>query len=429
MPVLRLQPLHNLQCSITFDSSLWQNIGCHTFISQLLILEVVVVKGSVINLNDRMQALGKGRCLHGQLFCSVPSNSFDNIVLRTLKGIGKSPLVARSSRDSNLLQEIVDFLRPSVTPSDRYLNVEMKNQSDKISPIVMALEKLSVSDILSVVRSDGQEQRLSSDTSVLGNDPQHRFWYGDLQSIPAYMGPFQGAFVPMSVVSASKEDLRAALLKLSLLLRPGGVAVVWNDEKEYCIDENMLKDASFDLCLELHSIMHDANNSQICLLRIPDNYQLPHGPIHLEGSVVTGYGRGSKQLGVPTANIAPEDVARQIEGLPDGVYFGWARVWGMDSGRDGDVHKMVMNIGKRPTFVKDNSLDLSVEVHVMHPFASDFYGKHIKALVVGYLRPEMKFSGIKELLNRIKTDIGIARSQLDSDRWKEYARNDFFSDE
>lgn len=31
---------------------------------------------------------------------------------------------------------------------------------------------------------------------------------------------------------------------------------------------------------------------------------------------------GSRQLGVPTANLPPEPLAAQLAGLPDGVYFG-----------------------------------------------------------------------------------------------------------
>jgi len=39
----------------------------------------------------------------------------------------------------------------------------------------------------------------------------------------------------------------------------------------------------------------------------------------------------------------------------------------------------------------------------------------IHVVVVGYIRPEMRFSGgFPELLNRIKLDIATARTQLDA---------------
>jgi hypothetical protein len=42
--------------------------------------------------------------------------------------------------------------------------------------------------------------------------------------------------------------------------------------------------------------------------------------------VVRGFGRGSRQLGVPTANMDPEVLQGELQRLPTGVYFGW--VWG-----------------------------------------------------------------------------------------------------
>lgn len=37
-----------------------------------------------------------------------------------------------------------------------------------------------------------------------------------------------------------------------------------------------------------------------------------------------------------------------------------------------------------------------------------------------FCRPEVKFSCLQELLARINTDIGIARSQLDTPQWAAY---------
>ena len=38
--------------------------------------------------------------------------------------------------------------------------------------------------------------------------------------------------------------------------------------------------------------------------------------------MVEGFGRGSAQMGVPTANIEPGPLKGRLEGLPLGVYFG-----------------------------------------------------------------------------------------------------------
>ena len=45
-------------------------------------------------------------------------------------------------------------------------------------------------------------------------------------------------------------------------------------------------------------------------------------PLVLEGPVVSGFGRGSSKMGVPTANIEAEPLARTLAPLPLGVYFG-----------------------------------------------------------------------------------------------------------
>ena len=42
----------------------------------------------------------------------------------------------------------------------------------------------------------------------------------------------------------------------------------------------------------------------------------------LWGDVTTGFDRGSRKLGTPTANLPPEPLAQQLTGLPLGVYFG-----------------------------------------------------------------------------------------------------------
>lgn len=53
---------------------------------------------------------------------------------------------------------------------------------------------------------------------------------------------------------------------------------------------------------------------------------LPSGllPRLLASPVIHGFGRGSKQLGIPTANLDMQVVGQQVEALPTGIYYGWA---------------------------------------------------------------------------------------------------------
>ena len=56
--------------------------------------------------------------------------------------------------------------------------------------------------------------------------------------------------------------------------------------------------------------------------QVPEHYELQHSPVRLHGNVTSGFGRGSKQLGFPTANLPPEPLKKELHGLPKGVYFG-----------------------------------------------------------------------------------------------------------
>lgn len=58
-------------------------------------------------------------------------------------------------------------------------------------------------------------------------------------------------------------------------------------------------------------------------MQVPPLYSFKGSPTYLDGIVVVGMGRGSKQMGVPTANLDPQPLKDQLEELPKGVYFGW----------------------------------------------------------------------------------------------------------
>jgi hypothetical protein len=63
-----------------------------------------------------------------------------------------------------------------------------------------------------------------------------------------------------------------------------------------------------DLPLQLVEAVDDA--SGYCMvLQVAELYALQGGARFMEGEVVVGFGRGSKQMGVPTANINPEVTA------------------------------------------------------------------------------------------------------------------------
>ena len=68
---------------------------------------------------------------------------------------------------------------------------------------------------------------------------------------------------------------------------------------------------------------------------------LPH---FVHGTVVEGFGRGSKTLGTPTANFDQHVVETLPSDLKTGIYFGWAQV------DNGPIYGMVASIGWNPYF-------------------------------------------------------------------------------
>jgi len=128
--------------------------------------------------------------------------------------------------------------------------------------------------------------------------------------------------------------------------------------------------------------------------------------ILLQGEVTTGYGRGSKKLGVPTANLPHFDDDLLRAQLARGVYFGWGRIYGSDS-----ILSCVANIGVSPTFAgQENPVNI-VEAHFLdYDQGGDFYNKDIRLALVGFLRPEVKFKSLDELVAQINRDIETTRT-------------------
>ena len=52
----------------------------------------------------------------------------------------------------------------------------------------------------------------------------------------------------------------------------------------------------------------------------------------------------------------------------------------------------------------------------------------MRAVALGFLRPEIKFSGLQELVFRIMYDVGLARTQLALPRLVEAARDPFLTE-
>lgn len=78
-------------------------------------------------------------------------------------------------------------------------------------------------------------------------------------------------------------------------------------------------------------------------------------PLVLEATVVHGFKRGSKELGIPTANLSMEELGDVGEGLDTGIYYGFAKLCG-DKHKESPLHQAVISVGWNP-FYKVSVLD------------------------------------------------------------------------
>ncbi|HVO04574.1 MAG TPA: bifunctional riboflavin kinase/FAD synthetase [Candidatus Cybelea sp.] len=125
-------------------------------------------------------------------------------------------------------------------------------------------------------------------------------------------------------------------------------------------------------------------------------------PWEIEGRVESGDKRG-RLLGFPTANIALGEFMQPKLGV-------YAVKAAIDSGDGLQWIDGVANLGRRPTVGGER---VQLEVHLFD-FAGDLYGRHLRVALLGFIRPEMKFSGLDPLKAQIAADCETARRLLAS---------------
>jgi len=176
-----------------------------------------------------------------------------------------------------------------------------------------------------------------------------------------------------------------------------------------------------------------------------------------------------QQLGIPTANIPLTGLSvGGHEDVESGVYYGWAGLspskatnqhppgteskykhmaakiyegmnsvmFGSSWEGDGNAHDswtkdkgavypMVMSIGWNP-FYKNTVR--SVEVHIMHDFATDFYDSHMNLSILGFIRPEYDYVSKESLIEDIKTDINVAGQSLARKPYAKFSKDPYLLD-
>jgi riboflavin kinase / FMN adenylyltransferase len=120
----------------------------------------------------------------------------------------------------------------------------------------------------------------------------------------------------------------------------------------------------------------------------------------IDGEVIHGEKRG-RELGYPTANMSVNGLH-----LPRlGVYASLVEILtGPQAGR----YIGASSLGVRPMFGENTP---NLETYIFD-FKGDLYGQHLSIGLVDYLRPEMKFNGLPDLLTQMSEDCTEARDIL-----------------
>jgi riboflavin kinase/FMN adenylyltransferase len=123
-----------------------------------------------------------------------------------------------------------------------------------------------------------------------------------------------------------------------------------------------------------------------------------------------------RKLGYPTANLQPADVEKIVPG--NGIYAVYIEIKKDNSGGgreqleipnalvtgagpgNKDLYKGMMSIGIRPTVGGTKRV---IEVNIFD-FNRDIYGVTLRVFVKKFLRPEIKFDSLSELVNQIDQD-------------------------
>ncbi|EOA88099.1 uncharacterized protein SETTUDRAFT_46894 [Exserohilum turcica Et28A] len=189
----------------------------------------------------------------------------------------------------------------------------------------------------------------------------------------------------------------------------------------------------------------------------PDTPQPPF-PLKLRGPVIKGFGRGSKELGIPTANIPLSGLSiGGHEDLESGIYYGWCTLntstvssatatsvpsatsdtsvptpssshavadldYSSAAPTPETVYPTVLSIGYNPYY---KNTARSIEIHILHRFDRDFYGATLSLMILGFIRPEYDYVSKEALVEDIREDIRVAKRSLARDAYEAWKTDEW----
>ena len=125
-------------------------------------------------------------------------------------------------------------------------------------------------------------------------------------------------------------------------------------------------------------------------------------PFLFEGQVVEGDRRG-RELGMPTANLVPDD---RLVTPGHGVYAAWAQLMPSETHPGASGLAAAVNVGVRPTFATGRGL--LVEAHLIG-FEGDIYGQTLRIAFLERMRGERAFESVDALVAQMNRDVDQAR--------------------
>ena len=117
----------------------------------------------------------------------------------------------------------------------------------------------------------------------------------------------------------------------------------------------------------------------------------------LSGLVVKGLKLGSK-IGFPTANLK----------LHYDLYLPKFGVYGISCKIDNKLYEGILNIGITPTVI--DRIKPKIEAHIFN-FDKNIYNQHLDIQINQFIRDEIKFKSIDELIKQINIDISTVKNK------------------
>jgi riboflavin kinase len=180
----------------------------------------------------------------------------------------------------------------------------------------------------------------------------------------------------------------------------------------------------------------------------------PPFPLKLRGPVIKGFGRGSKELGIPTANIPLSGLSiGGHDDLDSGIYYGWCTLdrssiaaqttttsvpsatddtstpekssnhavadleYSSSKEAEETVYPTVLSIGYNPYY---KNTQRSIEIHILANFPADFYGATLSLIILGFIRPEYDYVSKDALVEDIREDIRVAQRSLEREAYESW---------